>query len=215
MDEGLWTCTRDWEGQDAFLIGGGPSLAGFDFKPLAGRNVIGCNDAFHLGPHIISILAFGDAAWWQKNRFALERFPNPMVTNSPTVLPFKVPRMLKTRRVKDGLHGGNCLGWNYSTGAMAINLAINLGAKRIFLLGYDVSNHGHASHWHNHNPKPTQESSFIRFIEGFKRIKLDVPPTVEIFNVSDGSTRLDCFPIISFAMFQSVLDEQMVLEENE
>lgn len=211
MDDPLWTPEREWEGQDAFLIGGGPSLTGFKFQSLAGKNVIGCNDAFHLGPGIISICAFGDAAWWQKNKFKLEKFPNRIVTSAPSMLPFKVPNMLKMERERDGIHSGNKIGWNYSTGAMAINLAISLGAKRIFLLGYDVSSQGHTHHWHNHNPKPIHGDSFARFMEGFHTLKAAIPAGVEVFNVTDGISKLTCFPTISFAMFQSVLDEQEVL----
>lgn len=200
-----WTPTREWEGQDAFIIGGGPSLAGFDFSTLAGRNVIGCNDAVHLGPEIVSICAFGDHGWWQRNKFLLEKFPNRIVTNTPTMLPFKVPNLLKTVRVRDGLHKGNRLGWNYSTGAMSINLAVNLGALRIFLLGFDCGNMGKEHHWHKHNQKPIHDPSYKRFINGFERLAMDLPEDVRVFNVTDGTSKLTCFPILSFSNFKSIL----------
>lgn len=202
----LWTPPPEWKGQDAFLIGGGASLAGFDFNSLAGRNVIGCNDAFHLGAHIISICAFGDHGWWQRNKFKLEHFKNRVVTNCPTVMPFKIPYLLKMQRVRDGLHSGSKLGWNYSTGAMVINLAVSLGAQRIFLLGYDCQNIGKAHHWHNHNQKQIHDSSYRRFIQGFETVKRGVPAGVEVLNVTDGASALRCFPTISFASFQTVLD---------
>ena len=203
----LWTATEEWKDQDAFLIGGGPSLTGFDFESLAGRNVIGCNDAFHLGERIVSICVFGDASWWQKNKFKLEKFKNPIVTNCPVVLPLKVPGLRKTRRIRDGLHNGTNLGWNYSTGALAINLAVNLGVKRIFLLGYDCQKMGNHHHWHNHNQKHIHDSSYHRFIGGFRTLKKALTPGVDVFNVTDGTSALDAFPTISFLTFQTVLEE--------
>lgn len=208
MPPELWTPGREWDGQDAFMIGGGPSLAGFNFESLAGKNVIGCNDAFHLGERIISICAFGDASWWQKNKFKLEKFKNPIVTNCPSVMPFKVPGMRKMRRVRDGIHSGSSLGWNYSTGAMVINLAISLGAKRIFLLGYDCQRIGKQHHWHNHNQKHIHDSSYRRFIGGFETLKKSIPPSVEVLNVTGGTSALHAFPTISFDMLQAVLDEE-------
>lgn len=207
MNPVLWTPTPEWEGQDAFLIGGGPSLAHFDFALLKGRNVIGCNDAFFLGPEIVSICCFGDVSWWQKQKQKLAKFPNRLVTNAPSVLPYNLPNLLKTRRVYNGLHKGSTLGWNYSTGALAINLAINLGAKRIFLLGYDLANIGKDHHWHQHNQKPVREPSFQRFIGGFKRLAQDVPANVQILNVSNGTTRLQVWPVITFAAFHASLGE--------
>jgi hypothetical protein len=208
----LWTPTREWEGQDAFLIGGGASLSGFEFKSLIGRNVIGCNDAFHLGPEIVSICAFGDHGWWQRNRFKLEKWTNRLVTNSPSVMPFKVPNMLKMHRLRDGIQTGNKLGWNYSTGAMVINLAVSLGAKRIFLLGYDCGNIGKEHHWHQHNQKPIHVGSYHRFLEGFETVKRSLPAGIDVLNVTDGTSQLKSFPTISFAMFQAVLDEKLTEE---
>lgn len=209
MPPELWTPTQEWKDQDAFLIGGGPSLAGFDFESLAGNNVIGCNDAFHLGDRIVSICAFGDASWWQKNKFKLEKFKNPIVTNCPGVMPFKVPGLRKMKRVRDGLHSGSSLGWNYSTGAMVINLAISLGATRIFLLGYDCQKAGNQHHWHNYNQKHIHDSSYRRFIGGFKTLSKALPPGIEVLNVTGGASVLGAFPTISFEMFQTVLEEEL------
>jgi len=201
----LWTPPKEWEGQEAYLIGGGPSLTGFDFSLLRGRNVIGCNDAFRLGPDIISYCIFGDPGWWQKNRHELEQWPGRLVTNAPTMLSWEVPRLHKMARERDGIHSGSTLGWNYSTGAAAINLAISLGAIRIYLLGYDLSNRGNVSHWHPWNSKTTQEYAFRRFLNGFLCVSRSLPPGVSVINVTDGSSRLPVFPRMSFLEFLETL----------
>ena len=38
--------TGSWKGQRCFIIGGGPSLKGFDFKQLKGEKIIAINKAF-------------------------------------------------------------------------------------------------------------------------------------------------------------------------
>jgi hypothetical protein len=201
----LWEVPEEWAGQEAYLIGGGPSLKGFNFQLLAGKNVIGCNDAVHLGPEIVHTLVFGDVSWWNKNKHILPKFTGRMVTNSPSVLPFRIPNLLKCKRQRDGIHKGSTLGWNYSTGALAINLAVSLGAAKIYLLGYDLARVGNASHWHNHNPKQIYDFSFRRFIDGFNTVAKNLPQGVQVFNVSNGTTRLTCFPIMSFEAFKEHL----------
>jgi hypothetical protein len=218
----IWNLTRVWEGQDAILIGGGPSLKGFDFEWLKGRNVIGCNDAYRLGPDIITLCLFGDACWFTGNKFLIDssfaKFPSPsglprVVTCSQSLgQQTHIPWLYCVGREKMGLHDGNKIGWNFSTGAAAINLAINLGASRIFLLGYDLGNDpkGHP-HWHNHNDKPVKEFSYKRFQAGFGEINRDLPkyPNVKVINVSDGSSKLAFFPTITHEAFRRYIPPQL------
>jgi len=202
-----WIPDREWNGQDCFLIGGGPSLRRFDFQLLSGRNTIGCNDACRLGNDIIKIGCFGDLAWWMRQALPdlKEVFTNRLVTNAG-LEGWDVPQLLKMKRVRDGLHDGDTLGWNYSTGAMAINLAISLGAQRIFLLGYDLCNSAaKESHWHKFNTTLTKDKAFERFMRGFLTIRKELPAGVEVLNVTDGTSRLTCFPFMDFQAFHDYL----------
>ncbi len=183
------------------MIGGGPSLKGFDFERLQSKKVIGCNDAYQLGPSIVDICLFCDASFFHKEKQALEKWEGRKVTNAPTLMEVNCPWLLQMQRQKDGLSEGHVLGFNLSTGACAINLAITLGARRIFLLGYDLARSVEGrSHWHDTNPKKTQDASFERFRRGFEQVKKDLIlfPNVQVFNVTDGSSRLQCFDRISF-----------------
>jgi len=203
----LWFPAKEWGGGRAFLIGGGPSLRGFDFSLLKPEHVIGANDAFSLGGDIVKYCVFGDANWWQHNKFKLETFTGRVVSNAPSLIPMNVPYLLKTARQRDGIHSGTTLGWNYSTGALAINLAISLGAVSIYLLGYDLCNQHSKSHWHDHNPKTTQEFTFKRFLRGFQCVKSSLPEGVKVINVTDGTSRLDCFEKMEYAQLFSMLLE--------
>lgn len=209
-----WAPTKEWQGQDAVLIGGGASLRGFNFSLLRGSNVIGCNDAFRLGPEIVDFCLFGDFSFWERSHEQLKTFRGRVVTCAATMLNKPVPWLLQMRRIRDGLHEANILGWNYSTGAAAVNLALSLGAFRIFLLGYDLGslpgeNGKPASHWHDAHPVPPREESYRRFQRGFHTLAASLKryPQVSVFNVTDGSSKLDVFSKIDYATFELRLKE--------
>src|ERR1044072_3783034 len=182
----LWTPTKEWEGQDAYIIGGGSSLKSFDFNRLRGLNVIGCNEAFRLGPEIVKICLFGGASWFHTVKFDLEKFPGKTVCISPTLMFLNTSWFLQMQREKYGIYSGPVLGWNNSTGGAAVNLAVSLGARRIFLLGFDLkANDEGKTHWHQRYNKTTKNDSFLRFIKGFEEINraLRLHPNVKVFNV--------------------------------
>lgn len=206
-----WAVTEEWKGLSAFIVGGGSSLSRFDFDWLKDRKTIGCNHAYHLGPEIIDICIFGDAAFFHRNYVQLEKFGGRCVGVSPSLEPLKYSWLLNLKRIRDGLHNGGFLGWNYSTGAAAINLAYNLGANPIYLLGFDMrAGNAGKTHWHNHGRGPTQENSFRRFSRGFHTLAASLRhKDVEVFNVGDGTSALECFPKITFEQMKEREEEVM------
>lgn len=196
----------DWSGQDVYLIGGGPSLRGFDFNQLIPRNTIGCNHAFLLGPAICKVCIFGDFKFWAHYSMALAEFagwvasPKHTDTHQADWIHF-FPRQY------DGL-ATDKLAWNANTGAAAINLALILGAKRIYLLGYDCTmdyanrSKPESSHWHDQRIEVPQAQHYARFAQGFCQVADALPivfPGRQVFNVSEGSSKLECFPIVNFS----------------
>ena len=71
-----------WKGRTAYIIGGGVSLDGFNFSLLKGERVIGCNDAYTLGVHIVKICAFGDNSFWEAHKGPLSKYRGWVVTNN-------------------------------------------------------------------------------------------------------------------------------------
>lgn len=204
----LWTPEPEWEGQEAIIIGGGPSLAGFDFSCLQGHRIIGCNDAFRLGPDIVDICIFGDESWWQKNKFELEQFSGRKVTCAPALMNLNCDELLQMNRLRDGIQHGCTLGWNYSTGAAAVNLAFSLGANTIYLLGFDMGRGDQGkTHWHSHTFRTIHDSSIARHIRGFHTLAQSLKrfPQVKVWNVTDGSSKLPVFDRLTFAQFLSRL----------
>lgn len=205
----LWRPEPIWKGQNAIIVGGGSSLKDFDFTSLHGKpNTLGCNDALFLGNQVVSAVLFGDDRWWQTRKWTLEKFPGlkfaavyAPITNVPWL--FSIPR------VPHGLPTDGNIGWNYSTGACAIHLALLLGAVRIFLLGYDLSAGARGdTHWHNRYHNRTKEETFKRFAKGFQDIATALPqvyPQAQVINVTDGASQLTCFPKIAVKELDSAL----------
>ncbi len=216
----MWNPTKEWEGQPAYIIGGGSSLKGFNFDSLKGKHTIGCNDAYRLGPEIVDIAMFGDGSFFQKAKWDLEKFHKKggrVLSVSPSLANYKLPWMLSMARHNIGLttHASNeallaapwtklkpraKVGWNLSTGACAVNVALLLGAVRIYLLGFDMKLNQGKSHWHTHRNAPTIPSCFTRFLRGFQQIadEMHKYPDAAVFNVTDGSSNLHNFTRIPF-----------------
>ena len=188
----------DLSGEDVFLIGGGASLKSFDFDRLKPLNTIGCNQAFKLGSEICHICTFGDFKFWQTYEKELaETYGGWVVSNYTT--PTTPPWLKFYHRQQEGLGKGNILGWNFNTGAMAINLALVLGAARVFLLGFDLKPTGDRTHWHNYTMAVIRDTHYARFKEGFGYVRRDLPkmfPNRVVLNVTDGASALKVFPTI-------------------
>lgn len=196
-----WYPTPFWKGKDVYIIGGGPSLKKFDWALLRGVPTIGCNSAFRLGSEVCKICIFGDIKWWNTYKDALSQFDGLVVTNAPGLRDAEVGWLFTMRRRSSGL-GSQTLGWNGNTGASAINLAIILGARRIFLLGFDMKlGTDKKPNWHEYRVEDAAESVYERFISGFDSVARDLKdrhPGREVINITDDSD-LNCFPKVSLA----------------
>lgn len=211
-----WKPEQFWKDQDVYIIGGGPSLEGFDWDILKDKNTIGCNSAFIHGHEICKICIFGDIKWWVNSREELKKFKGTVVTTAPKLEMADVPWLKTMKRVHSGL-ALDGLGWNGNTGASAINLALLLGAKRIFLLGFDMKlgSYGQAN-WHDRRFEPAREEVYIRFLRGYIDVARDLQslfPDAEVFNVTDDSD-LNVFPKVSLEDHFGYLNKPVVFDDD-
>lgn len=136
-----------WAGRTVVLLGGGPSLRGFDFTRLRGSGavVVAINEAALSAPWADACLTI-DTVWLQRRSAFVARFSGEAIAIVPraTQLPPGATRLdrdpeaglsFDARRV---MTGGN-------SGFAALGLAMMRGAARIALLGYDMTGPGH---WH-------------------------------------------------------------------
>ena len=171
-----------WKNETAFLIGGGPSLKGFDFKALQNKRTIAINKAFLFHPNA-DILYWTDSRFytWYKND--IDKFKGEKYTIKPYGDIAKNIKVLKNtgkgglEMSKSGVRHGN------NSGHAAINLAYHLGVKRIILLGFDMQNVKGNSHFHEGYPvKQTRDETykksmiplFLAISEDLKRKKIEV-----------------------------------------
>ena len=186
-----WKPEQIWKDRDVFIIGGGESLQHFDWNLLKPELTIGCNDAFLLGEQICKICIFGDSKWFKAFKDRLLHFRNAVFTNCVQLQDTKIDWLWVIQRASRGLHH-NALGWNGNTGASAINLALLLGARRIFLLGFDMhlSKEGKPN-WHKNELDKSNKNIYPTFLKDFGRVAKDLPkkfPGREIINVTDDSS---------------------------
>ena len=197
-----------WKGEDVIILGGGPSLDSLDFDLLITELVIGCNDAYELGPRVCDICVFGDYKWYRHHSANLELYAKKggiVVTNESKVVgDHRTPKWVnKMARQAQGLHK-DALGWGYNTGVGAMNLALILGAAQVFLIGFDMQlNEDGESNWHANNLDEPSAKMYDRMLKGFRIVGRQLPhkfPDAKVFNVTDDS-RLDSFPKIATEVF--------------
>lgn len=191
-----WDPTREWSNEDAYIIGGGPSLRSFDWGLLRDKRTIGCNSAFCL-EDVCEIVIFADEMWWDKiGSHQLPAFSGRVVASGEWLerradIPDWVWYIPREGR-KSGLSSTG-LGFNNNTGSLAINLALRLGARRVFLLGFDMKMDGDRANWHDLRCQAPRPRDYPFFLDRMRTVARDVPlmfPGQEVINVSDGSDLL-------------------------
>jgi hypothetical protein len=193
-----WNPEPIWKGEEAFIIGGGPSLRGFDWSLLIDEHTVGCNNAFRLGPEVCKIVVFCDKKFilGEQGRpregfyDMLSVFPNSVITND-TQLRYRPEKwILWMQRRPVGLHH-DALGYNANTGAAAINVAILLGATTIYLLGFDMHlDPQRRPNWHDHQIDKPSEEVYVRMLAAFGHVSKDLRqkfPGYTVINVTDDS----------------------------
>jgi hypothetical protein len=202
-----WIPEQLWKDQEVFIIGGGTSLKTFNWDLLINERTIGCNDAFKLGNKVCEICVFGDTKWFERHQHDLAKFKGAVFTNQNTLYKTRLPWLYWMQREPTGFHKAS-LGWNDNTGAVAINLALILGAKKIYLLGFDMKldptqGKYRQANWHeNHVDNPDPEI-YDKFNTAFRKLPASLEknfPGVEVINVTDDSD-LVVFPKVSAKKF--------------
>ncbi len=221
-----WAVPKLWESEECWILGGGPSmprqfgvpeeeiqkvlngqaspsLYSSYLEPIHDKNVIGINAAFLIG-NWIKVLFFGDKGFFKKNQRAIRKFPNLKITCSNTNRTFEYQRAKVKFVSRNKSHDRGItthpskVSWNYNSGAAAISIAYSLGAKRIYLLGFDMKpNKDGKTHWHSAYKGRINDRVFKRHLLGFPFIAKDAKKlNIEIINVNPDSA-IEDFPKVN------------------
>jgi len=218
----MWDVPKMWEGGECWIIGGGPSIP-YEFgvpeelinkvqageasiseyspylSPIHDKHVIGINAAFLLGTWI-DLLFFGDPGFYWKNRRALLAYPRPKISCAKSMNPDGVREGVKYIPKHGGKSRGisrkrNHIAWNTNSGFASLSLAYDLGVKKIYLLGFDMSLDEEGNqHWHRHYRAPGKKKNpkkvpFPKHMTGYNAVLSDATTLgLEIINVSQNST---------------------------
>lgn len=227
----IWKAPRIWDGDECWVVGGGLSAArqfgvpediidgvcsqkmlpteySKYFEPIHNKHVIGVNNAYLIGDWI-DVLFFGDCSWHLVHRTRLHKWPGIKITCCPRFASKRkedsegIKFLSKDTGKKHGLTSIRTkVSWNHNSGAAAINVAAHFGAKRIILLGFDMStavvgdkkvSHWHGSHSFPDRPLPSSlAKTYERHKRGFPVIAEDAKKLgVEIINTNPNSTITD------------------------
>jgi len=181
----------------------GPSLTKADVDYVRGKAiVVAINDAHRLAPWA-DVLYSSDRRWWNHYKGVPEfqglRFgigsgigkKNPAGSKWTGVKILRNTGYHGLEKEPDALRNGR------NSGYAAINLAVHLGARRILLLGYNMSYLKNRAHFFGSHPPglPQSASLYPGFRKNFEHmVKPLAELGVEVINCTP-DTSLMCFPI--------------------
>ena len=223
-----WHIPKIWQDGTAWIIGGGTSILDefgipLDLarkiiqgelplseyskylEPIHGKHTIGVNHAFLIG-NWIDVFYFSDTAMWDNEQLTeqMMEFRGLRITNNAVYTDemYDQTGLKYVKRSEKKRYGltdeKDAVCFNNNTGLSAIDLAYHFGAKRIILLGFDMTIGPLNSHIHNINTRlsrgedPTR--SFKRHMLSVGNIWKDARDNgIEILNASQIS-KIPVFP---------------------
>jgi hypothetical protein len=178
--------------QTVYIVAGGPSLTNFDWDWLTGKAVVAVNES-HLKVPKARMLWWSDWRYWQYRGYSLRCHRAPLKCTIVDSHRRTYPEWVTVWK-NDGLLGLSMLPGHVrhgnNSGYAAINAAVQLGARRIVLLGYDFYITPEREHWHSPHPwgDMRQRTLTEKMLPHFGRLAADLGAVgVEVLNANRGS----------------------------
>lgn len=166
-----------WKSYTVVCIASGPSLTLEDCEAVRGLKTIVCNTSFRIAPWADVLYAM-DAVWWKVYIHEVDKtYPGIKASCADLEHWFGVYRLRDCGFIKSN-----------NTGAGAISLAAYMGARRIIMLGYDLSHDGEKAHHHGDHPAPlgnARNQSIKGWLPQFEKLRARLNESgIEISNCS-------------------------------
>lgn len=187
---GWW---RDWRGHTVVIVASGPSAADIELGKAQGRaRVLTINESWRLAPWADALYAC-DGAWW-KARGGVPEFAGLKLSHDPKAAKVGADIHqfdIKAQRDEILTDRAGLIGDGGNSGFQALNVAVQFGAKRIALVGYDMRL-DRGIHWHGrharglNNPSPNHFGRWRRALDRAADRLADLG--IEVLNLSPVST---------------------------
>lgn len=196
-----------WRNEPCFILGGGPSLVGFDFNRLKGQGrIIAVNKAFYdcMFADICYFMDASDTSFyglvtggrigpdykrkWEEFK-GLKFYLNIPGRKIEDVYSIRsLGEIGLSKSLKKGMYHGN------NSGTGALYLAIILRANPIYLLGIDGKFTKGKSHYHDGYPSKHRENIYKTFVRQFEHVSRFIHySNIKIYNLNPNSA-VRCFP---------------------
>ena len=199
-----------WAGRRCFIIGGGPSLIGFDFTKLVDDITIGINAAYlKIDPTILLSMDRRFCEWANAGAYGKTEIEKKQLIKRYENLTSMKARVSLEPASFDGVFNIHCNGaaglsesihngvfHGENSGYCALNLAYILGCNPIYLLGFDMST-GKQAHWHDGHPARDKSVDMKTFFYAFKRNAAAIKSKTRVINLNRDS-ELKCFEFGDF-----------------
>lgn len=196
---------NSWKGHRCFIIGGGPTVLTHNLDRLAGELTIGVNRAYDVYyPSILCALDPQFFEWAEDGAFGI--FSEMRYRSYPGTKVWVQVRKDTSVNASSVYNVENLAKNCNNSGQAAINLAIELGASPIYLIGFDLQ--GNPTNFHDGYPTEASPDAYEAFRESIDRFVPEKAKEygVEVINLSPDSS-LTIFPK---ANFDEVLDVKPV-----
>lgn len=143
----------NWEGETAVVVGTGPSANDVSLEPYKGRaRFFVIKSTWRLAPWA-DVLYGLDRGWWIANQGCpkfkgLKFSPSPSACKVYALQYVKLKPQAQILTETKGVIGCGLAHGGGHSGFQAINLAVQFGAKRILLVGFDMTL-ANGEHWTN------------------------------------------------------------------
>ena len=199
---------RSWKGKPCIIVGGGPSLADFNWNLLRGWRVIGINRVYEqFDPTIIFSMDTRFLRWIMDGQYGEKAREKFIASKAYKVwlctynckLPDDIFIVRVWRTYSQGFRAfpptmREGLGHGNNSGYGALNLAVCLRANPIYLLGFDMKHVDEKTHWHEGHPVPHKTDTVQKFMQYFQLAAIKTKEMgMEVINLNPDSA-LPYFP---------------------